>query len=247
MSDQPLATVEDSPVPEVAGSAAIIQVIERAASDPTVDIEKMERLLEMHERILNRNAEQAFNEAMKTAQEEMPSVLRNCANTQTKSRYANLEAVGKAMNSTVTKHGFSMSFGTADSKLDNHYRITCTVSHIGGHSREYHADVPADTKGPQGTQNKTATHGFGSTMSYGRRYLKMMIFDVSLTDDDTDGNAPDDVITETQALDLLAMAEEISLPMEDFLKYLKVDDIANLPARNFNQAVNALKTRKASQ
>jgi hypothetical protein len=68
--------------------------------------------------------------------------------------------------------------------MPSHYRVTCTVSHTAGITKDYHADVPTDMHGIKGTQNKTATHGWGSAMSYGRRYLKMLIYDVKLTDDD---------------------------------------------------------------
>ncbi|MGI9502702.1 MAG: ERF family protein, partial [Geminicoccaceae bacterium] len=159
MSNQ-LAEIETPSVPAeieepVSESTAIIQVIERAALNPAIDVEKMERLLSLQERILDREAEQSFNVAMKAAQEEMPQVLRDAKNASTSSRYARLETIAKAINPVVTKHGFSMSFGTDDSPLENHYRVTCKVSHVDGHSRDYHADVPADLTGMKGNQNKT--------------------------------------------------------------------------------------------
>ena len=49
-------------------AAALIQVISKAASDPTVDVNKLERLMEMHERITAREAEKAFNVAMTACQ-----------------------------------------------------------------------------------------------------------------------------------------------------------------------------------
>jgi len=173
---------------------SLVQVIARAASDPSVDVAKMERLLAMHERITGLNAEKQFNEAMRAAQEEMPKVVRDASNESTRSRYARLETVSKAMGPVIAKHGFSMSFGTADCPREGSERIVCIVSHVGGHSRQYQADVPLDSTGMKGVQNKTGTHAFGSTMSYGRRYLKLMIFDVSLVNEDTDaqGDADDE-------------------------------------------------------
>jgi hypothetical protein len=165
---------------------SLVQVIARAASDPTVDVAKMERLLAMHERITGLNAEKQFNEAMRAAQEEMPNVVRDAVNESTRSRYARLETVSKRMDPVIAKHGFSMSFGTADCPRPDRERITCVLSHVGGHSRTYQADVPLDMLGMKGQPNKTATHAFGSTMSYGRRYLKLMIFDVTLANEDTD-------------------------------------------------------------
>jgi hypothetical protein len=175
---------------QVSEANALIQVIERAASNPEIDVEKMERLLAMQERIMTQNAKMAFNEAMRFAQTEMPKIKRNRENKETHSKYADLEAVTDAAVPIYTRHGFSLSYGTADCPIPGHYRVTGLCAHVGGYERTYQADVPIDNTGPKGTQNKTMTHGFGSTMSYGRRYLICLIFNITLTNEDTDGNRP---------------------------------------------------------
>lgn len=177
-------------MPETAiavSDASFSTMIERLATNKDVDVEKLERMLAMQERILAKQGEMAFNEAMKQCQEEMPSILRNKDNSQTNSRYADLEAVNNAIVPVYTKHGFSLSFGTADCSVAGHYRMTCLVSHTGGHSRPYQADIPIDAAGIKGAANKTGTHAFGSTMSYGRRYVTLMIFNLTLTNEDNDG------------------------------------------------------------
>jgi len=184
-----VVTRESAPEP-VSSANALIQVIERAASNPAIDVEKMERLLAMQERIMTQNAKTAFNEAMRLAQTEMPKIKRNKENKETHSKYADLEAVTDAAVPIYTRHGFSLSYGTADCPIPGHYRVTALCAHVGGYERTYHADVPIDNTGPKGTQNKTMTHGFGSTMSYGRRYLICLIFNITLTNEDTDGNRP---------------------------------------------------------
>lgn len=188
---------------------AVLSMIERVAMDPNADVDKLERMLAMQERILDREAESAFNVAMQEAQAEMPRIVRDAKNSSTNSRFARLETIAEKVKPIITKHGFSMSFGTSDSPLEKHYRITCIVSHTAGHSREYHADVPADTTGMKGTQNKTATHGFGSTMSYGRRYLTLLIFDIALTDEDDDGNkASGNLISDEVKADLVDLIQK---------------------------------------
>lgn len=231
------------------GAASIMEVIGRAASDPNTDVDKLERLLGMYERITAREAEVAFNESLKAAQAEMPQIKRDAKNDQTNSRYARLETVSQAMDPIITKHGFALSFGTAESPLPSHYRITCTLSHEAGHSRDYHADVPADLTGMKGTQNKTATHAFGSTMSYGRRYLKLMMFDVALTDDD--GNAAESTfISAAQAQQIATLMEEAGADQGAFLKYMGVDEVAHIRVNEFRKALTALaaaKKRRAVQ
>lgn len=168
---------------------ALIRVIERAASNPSIDVEKMERLFALHERILERNAEMAFNEAMSACQREMPRVERDAQNQQTNSWYTKLETLSDAAVPVYTKHGFSLSFGEEDCQKEGHIRVICYCSHSGGHTRKYRGDVPLDIAGIKGNPNKTPTHAFGSTKSYGRRYLTLDIFNIVMVDEDDDGQA----------------------------------------------------------
>ena len=54
--------------------------------------------------------------------------------------------------------------------------------------RQHHIDLPLDNVGTKGTVNKTGVQATGSTNAYGRRYLVLMIFNVSTEDEDNDGN-----------------------------------------------------------
>lgn len=170
------------------GDTTILSVIARAARDPEVNIDKFERLMAMREKVEAQRKEEAFNSAMAAAQHEIPVVVKDRANDFTKSRYATLDAIIREAAPIYTKHGFSVSFGTATSPFPNHYRVNCIVSHTGGHSRPYKADVPADAGGLRGRDNKTPIQVFGSTMSYARRYLLCLIFNVAITEEDDDGN-----------------------------------------------------------
>ena len=64
-------------------TSAVLALIERAAKDTSVDIDKMERLLAMHDRMVLASREQAFNEAMGRAQERMRPVVKDANNPQT--------------------------------------------------------------------------------------------------------------------------------------------------------------------
>jgi hypothetical protein len=225
--------------------ANILEIVSRAAADPNIDVAKTEKLLEMYERISAKNAEVAFNLAMKASQEEMPKILRNKENQQTNSRYADLEQVNAAIVPVYTKHGFSLSFGTADCPIAGHFRITCLVSHIGGHSRSYQADVPIDMTGMKGNQNKTATHGFGSTMSYGRRYLTLLVFNITLTNEDKDGNQSAEGLSDEQIANIEALLTETASDKGRFLKYLKVSSLDDIPAANYSAVVKLLESKRA--
>ena len=238
MSKQVAKKEEIEPV--VNEGSAILSLIERAARDETVDIDKMERLLNMQERVIQRDAAKDFNDALRDAQHELPQVYRDASNSQTRSKYATLETIAKAVMPVITKHGFSMSFGTDASPLEGHYRITCELSHVGGCSKNYHADVPSDTVGMKGSANKTATHGFGSTMSYGRRYLTLLIFNITLTDEDNDGNSPQGFINEAQQKILTDLVTGLKGDEAPLFNYLKINSWAEVPANKFDWTVGLI-------
>lgn len=218
---------------------AFLELIERAARDETVDVDKMERLMQMRERVVMQRAEQEFNSAMRDAQAKMPRVWRNKASDT--GRWATLEAIDVASRPIITEHGFAESYGTTDSPLKEHYRIICLVSHVGGFSRPYQADVPTDMLGPKGAAVKTAIHGFGSSMSYGRRYLKALIWNIVLTDEDDDGKAaggkpPRDVITDDQVIDLRDLLLSTESDEKLFLEHMKLASLGNIFADKFEDA-----------
>lgn len=184
-----LATIDPPAPPASADTAAIIQVIERAAMNPAVDMDKMERLLEMQERIMGRDAERLFNEALNRAQAELGPVAADAANPSTKSRYASYVALDRAIRPVYGRHGFSLSFDTGEGAAPDHIRVACYVAHSAGHSRTYHIDMPADGKGAKGGDVMTKTHATGAAMSYGQRYLLKLIFNIAVGED-RDGNDP---------------------------------------------------------
>ena len=240
---------QNLPAPAASESAAIFQIIERAARDPNVDIDKMQRLMDLREREMNRIAQQQFNEAMKAAQSEMPQVVRNATNDQTRSKYAKYETISEAIQPIIAKHGFSLSFNEGTTDKQNCIRILCDVMHEGGHTKQYHADIPLDAVGMKGNANKTATHAYGSTKSYGRRYLKMDIFDVAVKDEDDDGNssAPEVVerINEEQLQTLRRLVEETQSDIAKFCQLGKIEALPDMLVRDFEPAVRLLNDKKA--
>jgi hypothetical protein len=242
--ERPAPVAHEMPASE---SAAIFQIIERAARDPNVDLDKMERLMAMREREMTRIAQTAFNVAMKEAQAEMPQVVRNAKNTQTNSLYAKYETISDAIQPVITKHGFSLTFSEGIAAQPNHIRVLCDVMHEAGHTKQYYADIPFDNVGMKGNANKTNTHAYGSTKSYGKRYLKCDIFDVAVKNQDDDGNAAGggyETITTEQRDTLLALINETETPVEKFCEWAKIEAVSDLLARHYDKAVSVLQQKK---
>lgn len=237
--------VAEAPASE---TAAIIQMIERAARDPNVDIDKMERLFQMRLNMEAKAAEAAFNTAMAAAQAELVPVVHNARNDQTSSNYANIEALAKVAMPTIHKHGFGLSFGTFKSEIADHQGVTCKVSHASGHSETYKYDVPVDAAGLKGSVNKTKTHAYGSTLTYGRRYATLMAFNIATKDDD-DGNAASGSgsITDEQCQAILEKLGDIEGSTEQFCQFFGIEGVAKLPAKKFDLAIQIIDAKKRAR
>jgi hypothetical protein len=171
----------------------MLSVISRAASDPNVDMDKLERLMAMKERMDAKQAESDFNAALSRVQAASGRIGADKQNKQTNSWYATYANLDRALRPLYTAEGLSLSFSTKEAPEGN-VGMVCFVSHANGHTRTYEAIVPSDGKGAKGGDVMTKTHAFGSGTSYGMRYLLKMIFNVAVGDDpdDDDGNGASD-------------------------------------------------------
>jgi hypothetical protein len=216
-------------------SNAVIAMIERAARDPAVDIDKFERLMAMKERQEARAKEDAFNDAMALAQSEMRPVAADATNPQTRSKYATYAALDRPLRSIYTKHGFSISYNTEDGAPAEHVRVVAYVS-CKGHTRRYHADMPSDGKGAKGGDVMTKTHATGSAMSYGQRYLLKLIFNIAVGPDDDGNAASSEPINAEQAEAVKALIVSVGADIQKFLKVFKIERVEDLPTKRFEEA-----------
>ncbi len=186
MNNQPVTKI-DPELQELAPVDPMVSMIERIALDPDADLEKLERMLQMKERMESERDRRAFSEAMSKCQSEMEPVARNKRNDQTNSNYSDLSAIYKICKPVAGRHGFSFSVFPEKSQSQGFLAFRWSLRHSSGYEETGHADLPIDDKGIKGSVNKTGIHAFGSTASYARRYLFCMVFDIATTDDD-DGN-----------------------------------------------------------
>lgn len=234
-----------SHLPVQSETAAVMSMIERAARDPAVDIDKLQQLMTMRERIEARTAEADFDKALTAAQAGMGRVRTDSNNPQTRSRYASYGALDAAMRPVYTANGFALSFNT-ENPAPEIVRVICRVSHQNGHSRTYQIDMPADGKGAKGGDVMTKTHATGSAVSYGMRYLLKMIFNIAVSDKDDDGNAATHsgaTINPEQIGTLTELIESVRADKARFLRFFKIEQLAELPSKRFQEAVSMLNAK----
>jgi hypothetical protein len=171
-----------------------MNLIREAAANPAVDPEKLDKLLSLRERVMDRSAEQQFHDAMHRAQERMKFVATDKKNSDKGNRYASFKALDREIRPIYSSEGFSVSYDTGMGKVeygpipDGSIRILMDIAHSAGHKIQKHVDIPVETTGAQGTKMMTKIHATGSAMSYGKRYLLIFGFNLAVGEEDDDGN-----------------------------------------------------------
>jgi hypothetical protein len=178
----PLAT---RPARELAPAPVNLQTM---AGLLTIAVEKglspeaMERLVNLQQRLMQQQAEEAFNIAIQRFQSACPVITKNATADAGKYSYnfADLPHIAATIRPHLEAAGLSYSF---DSKLDtDRLRVTCTVHHIAGHSRTSTFEAKID-----GPSAMSQLHKSASTLTYCRRYALTLALGLTTADTDDDG------------------------------------------------------------
>lgn len=223
---------------------SFLSTIERLASRPDVDPEKIKQFMDMQERILDRNAKQAFNNSMMEAQKKIELVVAESYSDQTKSKYADLKTILVQIKPVYTAEGFSLMFYEGETEKEGHMRICVDIMHAQGHTEQRYGDFAVQTTGIAGKTMMTEIHGQGSAISYGRRYLTCMVFNVPTGDDNDAQTASGPSINEQQLSTIVDMINHIEQDEEDFCRFMGVESVDKIPADAFNKAMKELNRKK---
>src|SRR5690606_7535904 len=105
----------------ISADVSLMEVISRAASDPNTDVDKLERLMGMYERITAGRAKAEFASALSAMQSALPVIEEHGRIDIGRGRpqaYALWEDINEAIKPVLAAHGFALSFrtGEADGK-----------------------------------------------------------------------------------------------------------------------------------
>lgn len=152
--------------------------------DPALSVEKASALLDMQERMIDRQAKAEFFAAKAKVMLDMPRIRKDGAITnrdgKVQSRFATFESIDKIVRPICNAAGLVYSF--IPSQSGNALTVTCELAHTGGHVERYGPmPLAIDTTGA-----KNATQGAGSAVSYGKRYTLCAALNI-VTEGDDDG------------------------------------------------------------
>ena len=228
-----LVKKENSNLPVENQATAMMQIISRAAADPACDLDKMERLLSMKERIDKEENSRQFNADMDSMQIEMPSVAER--GTGHNIKYATFEDINDVAKPIMSKYGFAVSFKVVET--DRGVRVTGLLLHRSGHREETEMTFPSDTSG-----SKNAVQALGSSISYAKRYIMSAMLNITTRGEDDNGFAavPDAIVSFSQAAELNALLARCKPETQTGVSNI-YGDLETLSKSDFNKVMAQLK------
>jgi ERF superfamily len=232
------------------------------ALDPGADVEKLDRIVAMYERVKAKEAELAFNAAKGRILKKLPGIklVKNRpaalyeiekGNSQKVSyqafKYAPLEEIDKHLRPLLLEEEMDLSYSD-EPREHGWILIRGRLKHLpGGHFEDSFMPAPLDTSG-----GKSTVQAVGSTNSYLRRYIACNIFNIVVVGDDDDGNGS--TIDETQTITLLELIKKAKVGPK-FLRYMRAQSIeeagslegavATIASRDYRKAITTLEEQIA--
>ncbi|WP_157132248.1 ERF family protein [Roseobacter sp. AzwK-3b] len=168
----------------------MINMIERLVLNPDADLNKLERMLVMKERMDAQNARISFARALADARAQIPPIIKDATvdfksnKGRTHYKHETLAGIARAIDPVLSAHGLSYRFRTDQGQ--GGVRVTCIVQHSDGHAEETTLVGAPDQSG-----NKNGFQSVGSAVTYLQRYtLKAALGLSAEVDDDAQSAAP---------------------------------------------------------
>lgn len=210
-------------------------------------IDQLAKLMELKERWEAREAEKQFIAALQAFKANPPKIVKNAVlehfgggKGKKPSMYASADHVAGILQPALARHGLTYRWESAEAP-GGLVRITCVLTHSGGHSERTSLVAAAD-----GSGGKTGPQQVGSTVTYLQRYTLLAATGIVVqgADDDGRGGAKaGDRITDEQAETLKLLMDETRTDAGKFFELFGIDDLAELSRANFDVAMRMLKKK----
>ena len=258
-SERPVVRV--SPMPESGTPFTVLALIERVALDPRADVEKLDRVMAMYERLKAKESELAFNAAKGRILKKLAGVKivknRTVLNEFERAtpqmgsyeafKYAPLEEIDKHLRPLLAEEEMDLSYSDEPGKGGS-IMVRGRLKHLpSGHYEDSFMPAPPDTTG-----GKSDVQAVGSTNSFLRRYVSCNIFNIVVAGDDDSGNGG--TIDEVQTKTIIDLIRRTKVGPK-FLKYMKAESVekagsleaavATIAARDYRKAISTLEEQIA--
>jgi len=225
----------------------MLSAIVMLAKDQSVDVAKLDAILQMQERLEDRQAKVEFSRALTRLAGKLPRVKKNGTISLGQGKgeipFAKWEDMDKIIRPLMDEEGFTLSFDS-DQRADQGGGIIVTgeLLHRDGHSKTAKMALPLDT-GP-GRNNLQA---MGSSLSYGKRYCAEMLLNIVREGADDDGaKGGVQFIGPGQLATIKKLLAETNTNEIRFLETIGVSELTDIKVGEFTIAVNLLNAKKAA-
>ena len=242
----------------------LLTIIERIATNPNANLDALDRIVALRERVAASEAKAAFDRALSAMQPELPAIDSKGRITvyskkdreklggptpedtpQQVTPYALLADINDAVRPALAAHGFAISHRMGQA-ADGKITVTGILSHRDGHREETTITLMHDSSG-----SKNSVQAVGSSISYGRRYTTLALLNISSRapqDADDDGRAAGAqpaTITADQAEEIRQMIVGTKSNEPKFLATFGVESVEALRPSQFDQARGLLMQKAA--
>ncbi|MDB5620557.1 ERF family protein [Tardiphaga sp.] len=222
-----------------------VSIVERAIERGITGAD-LKEIMDLQERWESGQSRKAFDIAMANAQADLPVIVKNRlveygeGNKKTSYKHEDLSDIIRQITPVLKTHGLAVRWRTEQLE-GGQVRVCCLVTGH-GHREETALQSSRDSSG-----GKNDIQAIGSVVSYLQRYtLKAALGLAAARDDDGQtsegGNA---TITALQLQEMEKVAAEVSADIAKFCKFLKVETLAELPAKRFDAAMQALDAKRS--
>lgn len=223
----------------------MIGMIERMALMPDVPAERIQALMDMRERQMNKEAEQEFNRAFAAAMAEMPPVPRNGWNPHLKRKYSTVDDLIVTSRPVLARHGLSLNWQTGTE--GDQIWVRAIVRHASGHQISTEERGSRDKSG-----SMNALQGGGSTQTYLKRYTGFAILGMASGDEqDDDGVTASEAAVTPAEIDAISRnirstrtKNEVTAYLQKLEKRFHVEAVKNI-AKDHMAYLDGLKESSA--
>jgi hypothetical protein len=264
---------EERVVP-MTGISEILGVFERLAVNKDVNPDSLDKLLAVQERLIDRNAALAFNQAFVEMTPELPLIRkegriivrektatgrRDGEETQN-TPYPKWDTTGEQIKPILHKYGFGLGhrIGSVIESGERRVRVTAVLRHVGGHVDDScYFDLPADATG-----SKNNNQAWASSVTYAKRHTAFAVLGLVTEGDDDDAKKSGralvvgDPLTEEELEKITEFAAACMCGEPTLIGHLNktkpknhptLEKLADLPRSRFDETITALQGYDANR
>ncbi len=240
-------------MPEQPASAQVVAINQshefmamllNAATNTALDIDKLQRLIDLKERNDKLMAEQAFNAAVAAYKLREPVIVKNgkaefmnSRGQQVSYSFARLSDITEAVKAPLAEHGLSFRWEFHDQ--EGRISVTCWLQHAGGHAVSCTASGMPDTSG-----SKNALQSVSSTKTYLERMTLLSVLGMSAVEAEQEDDQPQVAADANRVNAIINEMHGNVTTLDQLTHFMK--DYADLPDKEY-AAVNAAAEKLASE